>query len=400
VNLQESKWLCCQLGAREHYAVPRALKRAGVLSELITDLWCPPRSGLSFWNDALSDRFHPELMNASVRSANTSLLVFELASRAQKLQGWNLTRGRNSWFQNHAVRQLARTKTNHSQIKIFTYSYGAAEVLRFAKERSWKTVLGQIDPGPAEERIVERLHQEAGQSRLWEPAPKKYWDDWYFECELADRIVVNSEWSRQALAEEGIPDEKITMIPLAFEPGVDAISFQRTYPGAFTTHRPMRVLFLGQINLRKGVHTLLEAVQLLKGASIEFAFVGPVQMSVPKAIQAYPSVKWIGPVARRETSQQYRNADLFVFPTFSDGFGLTQLEAQAWKLPIVTTTHCGEVVQDGVNGVVLRNICGETIANTLLDLSRDAQRLQTMSDACSLNERFKLASLANSLMNV
>jgi glycosyltransferase involved in cell wall biosynthesis len=379
--------------------VPRALERAGVLSELITDLWCPPRSGFSFWKDALSDRFHPELMNASVRSANTSLLVFELASRAQKLQGWNLTLGRNSWFQNHAVSQLARMKTNHRQTKVFTYSYAAADTLKFAKERSWETVLGQIDPGPAEERIVERLHEETGQSSLWEPAPKQYWDDWYFECDLADRIVVNSKWSRQALIEEGIPNEKITVIPLAFEPDADAISFQRSYPEAFTTQRPMRVLFLGQINLRKGVHILLEVVQLLKGAPIEFAFVGPVQMAVPKAIQAEPNLKWIGPVARRETGQQYRSADLFIFPTFSDGFGLTQLEAQSWKLPIVTTTHCGEVVQDGINGVLLSKICGETIAKTLLDLSRDPQRLQTMSEACSLNEQFKLDSLANALMN-
>lgn len=378
--------------------MPRALKRAGVLSELITDLWCPPRSGLSLWKDSLSDRFHPELLDAIVRSANTSLLVFELASRAQKLQGWNLTRGRNSWFQSHAVSQLARSRANHT--KVFAYSYAAREALKFARERSWTTVLGQIDPGPVEERIVERLHEEASQDNPWEPAPKQYWDDWYFECELADHIVVNSEWSRQALVEEGIRGEKIVVIPLAFEPSPEAISFERSYPDVFTTQRPMRVLFLGQINLRKGVHILLEAIQLLRGTPIEFAFVGPLQMSLPKEVRAERSIKWIGPVARRETGLHYRNADLFVFPTFSDGFGLTQLEAQSWKLPIVTTNRCGEVVEDGVNGIRLPNISGEIIASTLLELSLAPQRLQTMADACTLNEQFKLDSLANALVKV
>ena len=337
-------------------------------------------------------------MDAIVRSANTSLLVFELASRAQKLQGWNLTCGRNSWFQNHAVSQLARSKANHT--KVFAYSYAAREALKFARDRSWKTVLGQIDPGPVEERIVEKLHDEAGQGDVFEPAPKQYWDDWHFECELADRIVVNSEWSRQALVAEGIPGEKIIVIPLAFDPSPEAISYQRSYPDVFTPQRPMRVLFLGQINLRKGVHTLLEAIQLLRGTPIEFAFVGPVQMSVPTAIQVEPGIRWIGPVARRETSQHYRDADVFIFPTFSDGFGLTQLEAWSWKLPIVTTNRCGEVVEDGVNGVILSNISGEAIANTLLDLSRDPQRLQAMSDACTWNEQFKLDSLANALLKV
>ena len=180
-------------------------------------------------------------MDAVVRSANASLLVFELASRAQKLQGWNLTRGRNSWFQNHAVSQLARSKADHT--KVFAYSYAAREALKLARERSWTTVLGQIDPGPVEERIVERLYAEAGQRELWEPAPKQYWDDWHLECELADHIVVNSEWSRNALVEEGIPGEKIIVIPLAFEPTPEAISYRRSYPDAFTTQRPMRVLF-------------------------------------------------------------------------------------------------------------------------------------------------------------
>ena len=35
------KWLCCQLGAREHYAIPRALFRSGMLGYLVTDAWVP-----------------------------------------------------------------------------------------------------------------------------------------------------------------------------------------------------------------------------------------------------------------------------------------------------------------------------------------------------------------------
>ena len=35
-------WICCQLGAREHYAVPRALLITGMLGEFITDLWIRP----------------------------------------------------------------------------------------------------------------------------------------------------------------------------------------------------------------------------------------------------------------------------------------------------------------------------------------------------------------------
>ena len=380
--------------------MPRALNRIGALNELITDLWCRPGSGLSFLNDSLSERFHPELVNATVRSANASLLAFELASRAKSLEGWKLTRERNSWFQNHTLSQLTRQSNGKdSHTTVFAYSYAAAEALRFARERSWETVLGQIDPGPAEERLVARLHEEAGLSHTWESAPRQYWDDWHLECELADRIVVNSEWSRQSLMDEGIPSRKIIVTPLAFEPSPQAICFQRNYPEEFTDQRPLRVLFLGQITLRKGVHTLLEAVRLLSGAPIDFWFVGPIQMELPEEFEDHPRVKWLGPVSRHETNRYYREADVFIFPTFSDGFGLTQLEAQSWKLPIVASARCGEVVQNGINGLVLGDISAEAIANALIELVNYPDRLQEMSDHCTLREQFQLDSLAESLVN-
>ena len=55
-------------------------------------------------------------------------------------------------------------------------------------------------------------------------------------------------------------------------------------------------------------------------------------------------------------SKFYKEADVFILPTLSDGFGLTQLEAQSWKLPVIASRHCGEVVRDGENGVVLEEV--------------------------------------------
>ena len=79
-------------------------------------------------------------------------------------------------------------------------------------------MLVQIDPGPEEERIVAeeaaRVPELAGD---WQPAPAEYWTCWREECELADRIVVNSEWSREGLIRGGVPAEKISVIPLAYE---------------------------------------------------------------------------------------------------------------------------------------------------------------------------------------
>ena len=372
-----TEWLCCQLGAREHYAVPRALQRSGSLGKVITDIW-----------SSTFRRFHPELAGARVTAHNVAALTFELRASLWRENGWKLITRRNEWFQRHAVRQLASAGKNGNHT-VFAYSYAAEQIFKFARKRGWRTVLGQIDPGPTEERIVAGLHEEFGSA--WEAAPKEYWDRWRAECELADQIVVNSAWSRDALLAEGVPTDKIRVVPLAYETAER--SFERQYPQTFNSERPLRVLFLGQINLRKGAGQLLDAVKLLAGKDVEFWFVGPRQIDVPR----HPQIKSFGAVRRLDVDKYYRDADVFILPTLSDGFGLTQLEAQSWKLPVIASRHCGEVVCDRVNGVILEEVSGQAIANVLLGFLRSPETLNAMSTRSGVSERFSLKALAASL---
>jgi glycosyltransferase involved in cell wall biosynthesis len=68
-----------------------------------------------------------------------------------------------------------------------------------------------------------------------------------------------------------------------------------------------------------------------------------------------------------------------MFPTFSDGFGLTQLEAQASALPIIASGNCGNVVEDGRSGFLLQEITGKEIANRLDYLVANPLELARMS---------------------
>ena len=371
--------------------MPRALQRSGMLAEFITDLWIQPGTFLHSWKKRLNGRFHPGLAAARVTSSNSAALRFELKASLEREKGWKLIAQRNEWFQQQAVDQLARAKTNGNHT-VFAYSYAAAEIFEFARERGWRTVLGQIDPGPAEERIVAGL-----KDREWKRAPSAYWDNWRRECSLAHEIVVNSAWSRDALMSEGVAADKLRVIPVAYEASLKAKSFRRSYPNAFTSERPLRVLFLGQITLRKGVRELLDAVKLLAGEAVEFWFVGPTQMVVPEELRANARCRWFGVVPRVEVDRFYRDADLFILPTHSDGFGLTQLEAQSWKLPVIASRYCGEVVHDGVNGVVLDEVSGAAIAEVLRRLLREPDTLESMSRQSRVAEEFSLGSLASHL---
>lgn len=411
-SIQSNKlpfWICCQIGAREHYAIPRALNQAGLLGYLVTDSWVAPNSSVARLPGqslkSLKERFHPDLSQVSVQAFTGSSIYFELAQKLQRNLGWDRVIARNRWFQQRAIRFLRsltpQLEKQDVQPILFAYSYAALEILRYGKAQGWRTILGQIDPGPIEEEIVKAEHLRYPEFQsTWQPVPPQYWATWREECALADRILVNSPWSSQALQQAKIPAEKIDIVPLAYQPSAQASGFCRTYPQAFSDQRPLRVLFLGQVILRKGIVALLEAAEILQDQPIEFWIVGPQEITLPKTSDAYGKIHWIGSVPRSAATQYYQMADVFLFPTLSDGFGLTQLEAQVWKLPIICSQRCGEVVTDGNNGVRLSEVSGPAIVQILQFLINCPEQLQAFSQNSIQASEFSLLNLCKRLQSL
>jgi len=399
-------WIVSQIGAREHYAIPRALHQAGVLGTLTTDFWVSPGSALSRLpvGTRLRDRFHPDLSGASVFAPNFRMLAFEAKRRLRPATPWDTIIARNTRYQQLALRHLSnlydtpgtkdelaqlidgaqrnqqqRTKNEEPTPTLFSYSYAAHDLFLFAKQRGWKTVLGQIDPGPEEERLVAAEHKRyAHLKSSWKPAPTAYWDNWRREIELADRIVVNSEWSRQCLHQEGVPIEKMEIIPLVYSGSATSATSANSQRAQSSGERrtrdyeqrtDLRILFLGQINLRKGIGRLLDAMRLLNSEPITLTLAGSTEID-PSAWADLPKVKWIGPVPRSAVSQAYRAADVFILPTLSDGYALTQLEALSRGLPVIASNFCGSAVIHGENGWILDDLEPRTLANAILCASR------------------------------
>jgi len=257
-------------------------------------------------------------------------------------------------------------------------------------------VLGQIDPGIEEDRIVAKA-DPAGDS----PKPEAYWASWRGELDLADVIVVNSEWSRAGLEKEGVSRDKIAVIPLAHEPGADrASSPQRKLPGRFSGERPLRVLFLGQIIPRKGVRPLLDAIRSLEGEPVEFHFVGRSAPEYESELRTRANIVWHGAVPRGETRRHYETADVFMFPTLSDGFGLTQLEALSAGLPVIASRSCGEVVRDGENGLILEEVSSRLIADVLRRLCKSPALVSSLQEGAARSRVFGIDDLYERLASI
>lgn len=371
-DVKSNKWICCQIGAREHYVIPAELQTAGQLELMITDFWARPGSVIanSFAKD-LQGRRHSGIPDDKVKSFNLSSLSFEVVHKLSNSKSWELVMKRNQWFQKKTINYLKSSPSHPSNL--FSYSYAARDIFKYAKSRGWMTVLGQIDPGPLEEEIViNELQRFPDYKSEWQPAPGAYWENWYKECELADKIVVNSEWSYKALTQKGINKNKLQIVPLSYSVPKEAELFKRSFPTQFDQSRPLRVLFLGQVILRKGIARIIEAARLLRNAPIEFIITGPIGI---RPLPQLPNVKWIGRIPRLDANKYFKDSDIFLFPTLSDGFGLTQLEALAWRLPVIASPYCGRVIKNEVNGFVINDLEAETIASVLMEIIMNPKKL-------------------------
>ncbi|HUQ86223.1 MAG TPA: glycosyltransferase family 4 protein [Vicinamibacterales bacterium] len=397
---RQASWICCHLGAREHYAVPRALHKAGRLAQLITDAWADPRtieaSIAATFSTRFAQRFHEDLGGVDVRPLSRSLVAHEIQWRLQQREGWDLAMLRNEWFESAAAAKLPETVAERTML--FAHSYSAEAIFTEARQRGWTTVLGQIDPGP--EHIAAQARLAAGRPEFGgAPAapPARYFDKWRHECELADWIVVNSDWSRESLMRAGVPERKLRTIALPYERDAH-LEFERAYPPAFSDQRPMRVLVVGTASVVKGLADVLLAFDRLDGAPIELWVVGDRALHVPDRFLNNPRIHWVGRVDRHAVMDHYRAGDLLIFPSHSDGFGMAQIEAQGWGLPIVASRHCGRVVRDNETGWLLNEVSPAAIADTLGRAAREPETLARFARACRLTPRAGIDALAAGLI--
>lgn len=393
------RWICSQIGAREHFSIPRALHRESRLERLITDLWIRPFGQAIFQRFGaggrrLAGRWRGELTDARVTSFLFGGLRWASAARRRKSEAlYRLFIDQGAWFGRKSAEILRESR---EASLFFGYDTGFLEAGQAANEFGLPSIVCQIDPGRVE---IDLVHEEVEAWPGWEcrelqaAPPDEFHERRDAEWAVADRVMCNSDWSRSALIEQGVPAEKIVVVPLCFEPARS--DWRRA---AKPSDEPLEVLWLGLVILRKGIQYLLEAARQLLSENVKITVVGPIGITETVVKSAPPNVSFIGPKPRNEVAEIYRSADVFVLPTVSDGFAITQLEAMAYGLPVIATPNCGAVVEEAVNGFVVPARDGEKLAERIAQLANDREKLGEMSVAAlSRSKDFGIERLSNEL---
>ncbi|MCL4543838.1 MAG: glycosyltransferase family 4 protein [Chloroflexi bacterium] len=165
----------------------------------------------------------------------------------------------------------------------------------------------------------------------------------------ADLILVWSIAARDSFITRGIQREKVVLHPPRY-------SFRLRPTDRQGPMRPHRVLFVGQICLRKGVHYLLQAWDLLRHPNAELWLCGELGDDIRPYLRNHPpskAVRLTGFI--QDPSRLYESASVFVLPSVEDGFGLVVAEAMSYGVPVVVSENVGarDLVCDQESGLVV-----------------------------------------------
>jgi len=365
--------LVAMLGARMHYAVPRLLHRAGALNALHVDaagggllsaiLGALPNRFLPAGLRGLRGRFPgipPELVHRH------TLFGLAYGIRRHRSQSEAARAATHLWGGRAFCRAVVRSGALRQGAKcVFGYNSAMLELLEAAREQGIAGVVEQtILPRALQYRVMEEEHRL--HPRLQDPAlsADPLWKE-HAEREAAEWQAAAAIWCGSEVVAEGIrslggPAEKLRVIPYGVEPRA-----RRTAP---RREGPFRVLFVGQVGLRKGAHYLLEAARLLANEPFEFRLVGHVAL-LPEALSGLPDgVKLEGFIPRDAVAQAFAEADALCLPSLVEGSATVTYEALAAGLPLVVTREAGSIVRHGVDGLVVPARDPKALADALRQL--------------------------------
>lgn len=181
----------------------------------------------------------------------------------------------------------------------------------------------------------------------------------------AEAVVANSNGLR-SLALRSSPHQPISVIPN----GVDVDEFKPEPSEQITPG--VNILCVSRLIARKRIDTLLEALALIRDASVSLTLVGTGNeetrlRKMVEQLNLASRVQFKGSVCHEKIVQEYQQGSLFVLPSENEGMSNTILEAMACGLPILMSNTGGaeELIRDGTNGFVLQSDSPTEIAERI-----------------------------------
>lgn len=150
--------------------------------------------------------------------------------------------------------------------------------------------------------------------------------------------------------------------------------------------RHIDILFLGVINQAKGVFDLLpafkDALSLEPTLRLVIGGKGEIEraQAMARELNIESNVIFAGWVSGEEKLKLFRQAQLYVLPSYNEGLPVSVLEAMSWQIPVISTRVGGipELVRDGVDGLLINAGDQTALAKALSRVGQDTKLRRQM----------------------
>jgi glycosyltransferase involved in cell wall biosynthesis len=175
--------------------------------------------------------------------------------------------------------------------------------------------------------------------------------------------------------------------------GVDVDAWQPGERGQSTAD-PLRILVICRLVEKKGVDTLIRAVNILRTAGVACRLTvagdGPQEIHLhvlAKILGCDDSIRWLGAVDNNQVPQLMSQADVFALPCRSDsrgdkdGIPVVLMEAMACGVPVISgdLPAIRELIEDGVSGILIPGGDADALAQRLKIISTDSALRQKLA---------------------
>jgi len=252
------------------------------------------------------------------------------------------------------------------------------DIFRAAKRLGVRTVLNHAT-GPVRDwvRIMEPEYARVG-LRLTDVCP---YDDDYFaredeEYALAEWHCAASTVVQEQLVARGIARERIMVVPYGAE-------LEIFHAGNSDASSDFRVLFAGQVGLRKGLRTLLDALESGGRPEWRVDFYGAVADEAQRDLAGYRGaapLHFHGAVSQQALAEAMRAASVLVLPSIEEGFGLVVPQALNCGLPAIVSDCVGgkDLVRHRENGSIFPASNPAALAGELTWWSANPSRVREL----------------------
>jgi len=201
----------------------------------------------------------------------------------------------------------------------------------------------------------------------------------------ADCILCPSTFVKKSFLSRGFSEEKLLMVNF----GIELTQLSQVAPRKKNTDC-FSLLYVGQLNFRKGLRYAVKAFGRLRHPRKEFIVVGsPNRITGLEGMSLPDGVRLVGTLKGADLESAYAAATAFVLPTLEEGLALVQGAAMAAALPLITTTNSGgdDLITDNVEGFIVPPADEQALYEAMQKLADSPDLCRQMGEAAYAKAR-------------